>query len=199
MNSQIFERARQYAEDRLKRELSPNLLYHGIVHTREEVVPAAEMLAGMEGVHGESLYLLLTAAWFHDLGYIKRPVDNESVGAGIAAHVLPGYGFTWEQVEIIRRTILATALPQTPTNLLGEILADADLEVLGSDDFMLRNRDLRRELVFFGQEYTDSEWYMRQIKFVESHEYFTDSARKLWSAGKVKNVITLRNRLAKIN
>jgi hypothetical protein len=47
MNSQNFEDAKQYAEERLGQELSPTLVYHGIAHTRDEVVPAVEMLASM--------------------------------------------------------------------------------------------------------------------------------------------------------
>jgi hypothetical protein len=35
---------------RLERELSPNLLYDGITHTRDDVLQAVEMFASMEGV-----------------------------------------------------------------------------------------------------------------------------------------------------
>src|SRR3989338_10064542 len=112
MNAQIFEQSKQYALHRLESELSPDLHYHGITHTRNDVVPAAETLADMEGMQGESLYLLLTAAWFHDLGYIEQPLHHELISARIAGEVLPGFGYTSEQVEIVRWAILATALPQ---------------------------------------------------------------------------------------
>jgi uncharacterized protein len=55
----------------LEREFSPQLVYHGIIHTREEVVPAAETLAHMEGIPKESLSLLFTATWFDDIGFIE--------------------------------------------------------------------------------------------------------------------------------
>ena len=50
MDTLIFEQAKQYFLQRLERELSPNLLYHGITHTRDDIVPAVEMFASMEGV-----------------------------------------------------------------------------------------------------------------------------------------------------
>ena len=50
MDTLNFEQAKQYVLQRLERELSPNLLYHGITQTRDHVVPAVEMLARMEGV-----------------------------------------------------------------------------------------------------------------------------------------------------
>jgi len=198
MNSQIFEQARQYAENRLERELSPNLLYHGIAHTREEVVPAAETLAGMEGIQEESLHLLLTAAWFHDIGYVEQALYHELIGARIAAQVLPSFGYSEDQVEIVRWAILATALPQSPTNLLEEILADADLDVLGRGDFMHRNGDLRRELAFLDKEFTDEQWYTGQLKFVEGHKYFTASARSLRDTQKLLNITELRNKLKEL-
>src|SRR4026209_741867 len=100
LTSQIFEQARQYAENRLEHELSPGLVYHGVEHTRMEVVPAVEMLADREDIHGESLYLLLTAAWFHDLGYVEQALYHELTGARTAVRVLPSCGYTEDQVQI---------------------------------------------------------------------------------------------------
>jgi len=198
MGTLNFQHAKQYALHRLERELSPNLLYHGIKHTRDEVLPAVERLASMEGVQGDSLLLLLTAAWFHDLGFVEQPQYHELISARIAVQVLPGFGYTSEHVEIVRWAILATILPQDPQNFLEQILTDADLDILGYDDFMFRNGELRRELAFFGKEYTDREWYSRQLKFLELHTYFTASARTLRNAEKLKNIRKLRNRLEEI-
>ena len=194
MNSQIFEQARRYAIHRLEHELSPALLYHGIAHTRDEVVPAVERLAGLEGIQGESLSLLLTAAWFHDIGYVEQATHHELIGARIAVQVLPSFGYTDGEVEVVRWAILATALPQSPTSLLEEILADADLDVLGREDFMQRNQDLRAELALLGKEFTDTEWYTRQIQFVEQHQYFTASARSSRDMQKSLNIAVLKNR-----
>ena len=196
LNSQVFEQARQYAENRLEHELSPDLVYHGISHTRDEVVPAVEKLAGLESIKGKSLYLLLTAAWFHDLGYVEQAIYHELISARLAVQVLPSFGYAEDQVEMIRWAILATALPQAPTSLLEEILTDADLDVLGRKDFMQRNGDLRREIAFLGKEFTDREWYTEQLKFVEGHTYFTASARSLRDAQKLLNIAELRNVLA---
>lgn len=195
MNFQPFQQARQYAETRLEQELSPNLLYHGIAHTREEVVPAVERFAEMEGIQEEPFSLLLTAAWFHDIGYVKQATHHELIGARIAVQVLPSFGYAEDQVEMVRWAILATALPQSPRNLLEQILADADLDVLGRENFMHRNHDLRRELASLGKEFTDEEWYTGQLKFVEGHTYFTASARSLRNTQKQLNISTLRNKL----
>lgn len=190
---QKFEQARQYALNRLEKELSSNLLYHGLAHTREDVVPSAEKLAGLEGIQGASLYLLLTAAWFHDLGYIEQPDHHELTSANIAFQVLPTFGFSPHQVKIVQQAIYATILPQSPKTHLDKILADADLNVLGRIDFLLRNDYLRCERAHFGVVYTDVEWYSGQLKFLEAHSFFTKSANALYNAQKLNNIDTLRN------
>ena len=191
-----FEDARQYALQRLERELSPNLLYHGIMHTRDDVVPAVEALAGQERVREDLRSLLVTAAWFHDLGFIESVSNHESISARLAAEALPGFGFTAEEVEIIKGIILATVLPQNPKTHLEQIMADADLDVLGRDDFMHYNSNLRNELALLGQQFSDFDWYASQLQFLKSHTYFTASARALRDAGQLNNIRELEKWLA---
>ena len=195
MGTPNFEQAIQYALQRLEKELSPGLYYHGLRHTTEDVVPATEAFAKDEGFQGEALDMLLTAAWFHDLGFIEVRAGHEEIGARIASEVLPGFGYSSEQILIVRGIIMATVVPQSPHTILEQIMADADLDVLGRDDFILRNNNLRRELAFFGQEFTDTQWFSGQLKFVETHAYFTASARAMRDAGQVKNVAELKKKL----
>jgi uncharacterized protein len=175
--------------------LSPNLYYHSVGHTRDDVVPAAQRLAAMEGVEGEGLMLLLTAAWYHDTGYIVRNDDNETIAVQIAAKALPDYGYTQEQIEVIEGIILATRLPQTPHNLLEELMADADLDILGREEFFDRSQLLRKELSAFGRETSEQEWCENQLQFLHSHHYFTASAIKLRQAGKQRNMEALLSNL----
>jgi uncharacterized protein len=198
MDRQNFEKAKQYALQRLESELSPGLFYHDLMHTTNDVVPATEKLAKGEDIKGKSLDLLLTAAWFHDLGFIEVRTGHEVIGARIASEVLPGLGFSNEQIQTVRNIIIATVLPQSPQTILDQIMADADLDVLGRDDFMLRNANLRRELAFFGQEFTDLQWFSDQLRFLETHTYFTASARALRDAGQAKNVAALKKKLEEI-
>jgi uncharacterized protein len=191
-----LEQAKQYALQRLEKELSPNLLYHGIQHTRDEVIPAVQVLADMEGIQGGLRAMLVTGAWFHDLGFIEGMSDHESVSARLAAEVLPGFGYTSEQIDVVKGIIMATVVPQSPKTHLEQIMADADLDVLGHDDFMLFNSNLRRELALVGQEFTDLDWYSRQLQFLESHTYFTASARVLRDAGQLKNIRMIKKKLA---
>lgn len=188
--------AARYALQRLARELSPTLTYHGLSHTRDDVVLAVERLAALEGIGGEALLVLRTAAYFHDLGFVQQRAGHEALGAAIVAEVLPTFGYSSEQIASIQGIILATRLPQAPRNQLEALLADADLDVLGRADFVARNQALRAELAAYGMPSSDVEWYRGQIAFLEAHQYFTAAARTLRAAGKQHNLQQLRRRLA---
>lgn len=188
MDQPDFKRARQYALERLERELPPTLIYHSLAHTRDDVVPAAERLAALERVDGEALLLLRTAAFYHDLGHVEQYTDNEAIAIRIAAEVLPHFGYSAAHIQVISGLIMATKLPQSPCTLLEEIMADADLDILGRDDFLARNQDLRAERAALGMLTTDEEWYRGQLEFIQSHRYFTAGARTLRDARKQQNI-----------
>ena len=198
MNAKYFEQARRYAENRLEQELPPKLVYHGIEHTREEVVPAVERLAVMEGLRRESLYLLLTAAWFHDLGHVEQSIYHELISQRIAVQVLPSFGYKRNEIEVVRWAILATALPQAPRSLLEAILVDADLDVLGRPEYVQRSEDLRQELAYHQKEFTDDQWYQGQFQFLSDHQYFTPSATALRNQQKQSNISYVRKKLREL-
>jgi uncharacterized protein len=188
--------ARQYALSLLERELSPDLTYHNLWHTCEDVLPAAQRLAALLGVGEDETRLLEIAAAYHDLGYTAQRHEHERLGAEIAERVLPGFGFSPAQVVAVQGMIMATQLPQSPHTLLEQILADADLDVLGREDFFGRNEDLRAELVSSGLNIDLERWYTTQLQILESHHYWTAAARSLRDAGKQRNILALRQRLA---
>lgn len=197
MTQPDFERARQYALERLTRDLSPDYHYHSLWHTQNEVVPAAERLAEQESVTGDSLLLLRTAAWFHDLGCIVQRTEHEAIGVGMAQAVLPALGYLGDQLRAIQNMIMATRLPQTPHSLLDQILADADLDVLGRHDFFSRNAALRVELAAFGVTWLDRQWHQNQIDFLQAHHYFTSAARNLRDGQKQQHIKLLMDLVAR--
>jgi uncharacterized protein len=184
-------RARAYAASCLRR-LPAALTYHSLAHTYQDVVPAAERLAARLGVGRQDLVLLRTAAYFHDVGFVERRDQHEATSARLAASVLVYCGYRPSQIAAIEGMILATRLPQSPRNLLEQILADADLDSLGRDDFMRGSLALRAELALFGSPIPEAEWYARQLAFLRNHRYFTTAARALREAGKQRNIALLQ-------
>ncbi len=190
-----WDAAREYALGRLGQELSPELVYHSLAHTRDEVLPAVQRLAAMVGLGEDEARILETAAAFHDLGFTLRRQEHERLAAEIAATVLPGFGFSPGQIATVQGMIMATQLPQSPRTPLEEILADADLDVLGREDFWQRNQDLRAELAASGTLLDDERWLASQLQMLSRHHYWTAAARTLRDEGKQRNIEALRVRL----
>ncbi len=195
MSEPDFEKARGYALERLDRELAPSLIYHSLAHTRDEVVPAARRLAALEGVEGEARLLLLTAAYYHDIGFVKQRQDHENAGVAIAQEVLPAFGYRPAQIHTIGQVIMATAASQTPRTLLEMIMVDADLDTLGTEAYHHRSLDLRQEWKNYGSTCSDVEWYRIEVDLLQSHRYHTQSARRLRDPGKERNLAVVKGLL----
>jgi uncharacterized protein len=189
MSAPDYDGAIAFALNRLRNELAPELLYHSIWHTEHEVMPAAILFARACGVSDEDQRLVEVAAAYHDIGMIETRVEHEQRGAAIAAVALPDYGFDQQVIERIKGMIMATRLPQSPTNLLEQILADADLDVLGREDFLERNSLLRQELAIMGKVVSDEEWFTSQQAFLQRHVYFTPAAHQLREEGRRANLV----------
>jgi CheY-like chemotaxis protein/predicted metal-dependent HD superfamily phosphohydrolase len=193
-----YEAARRYALERLERELPPELTYHNLYHTVEDVLPAVQRLAALSGIPAEEARLLEIAAVYHDTGFTVQRLEHERLGAEIAGQVLPGFGFSPTQVAAIQGMIMATQLPQSPRTRLEEILCDADLDVLGREDYGERNKALRAEMATSGLVLSDEDWCRSQLELLEKHRYFTAAARKLRAEGKQKNIEAVKERLARL-
>jgi uncharacterized protein len=189
------EGAIQHALSRLERELAPELTYHNLWHTAEDVLPAARRLAALSGIAAEDARLLEVAAAYHDIGFVLQRQEHERAGAEIAAQALPGFGFTSEQVVAVQDMILATRVPQSPRTLLEEILVDADLDALGREDSHARSQALRTEMAAHGTPLGEAEWYRFQLKFLRDHRYFTAAARSLRDEGKRRHIAAVETQL----
>src|SRR3989338_10778143 len=191
-----FDRAQEYVYSQM-RKLPSNLYYHGIHHTRNDVLPAAEKLGQLEGIEGEDMLLLKTAVLYHDLGYLEQYFKNEPIGVQMAFDTLPSLGYSNKQIGYISRIIMATQLnsqfrqDQNREDLLQLLMCDADLDSLGRDDFFVVGENLRRELGEYGLSKSVKEWFKSQLNFQKSHSYFTSAAQKLRNAGKHKNILEL--------
>jgi uncharacterized protein len=199
MEKSSYTLAFEYALAQLEQKLPDFLTYHSYFHTVQEVLPAARLLAQECGLPDEDIRLLEIAALYHDIGYLHDIQEHERAGVKVAQEVLPGFGIDSTEIEAITSMILATRLPAQPTTLLEQILADADLFVLGSEEFFKRSEDLRSELTARGQAHSLQEWYQIQLAFIEEHAYFTPAAARLCSAGKRRNIQELKRLLAEMN
>lgn len=189
-----FKQAGQFIINKLTAELPAYLTYHCVGHTLDVFNAAAE-IGREEDVSAHDMQLLLTAAWFHDTGFFRGPKDHEEESCRIASATLPRYGYTPDEIEKINGMIMATRLPQTPHTHLEQILADADLDYLGRDDFYTIGEKLYHEFMHFGIIHNDLEWNTLQQRFLQNHHYFTQTAKNLRQTLKEQHLEQIKAKL----
>ncbi len=189
-----YENTRQFVLEFLKSGLPDTLYYHSYEHVMD-VLSAAERLAEMEGVNEYELELLRVAVLFHDSGFTVDPREHEKTSCDIVRKELPVFGYAEQEIERICGIIMATKYPQSPTDLLEEIMCDADLDYLGRDDFFTIGNSLLRELNENGRFKTEKDWNHFQEKFLSTHRYFTASAIRLRNEKKELHLKKIRKSL----
>lgn len=156
----------------LNDNLPKSYYYHNHKHTLY-VADKVLLIGKHEGCNAEELKLLNTAALWHDSGYIHTYKNHEEESCRLAPEHLPGFGYTPMDIQKICGMIMATRLPQSPNTKLEEILADADLEYLGSNDYDKKAADLYREIHHLNPSLTEKKWKTAQITFLQKHHFFT--------------------------
>jgi predicted metal-dependent HD superfamily phosphohydrolase len=191
----ISGQAEQYVRDYF--DLHPNgkLLYHNLYHT-EKVVKAVRQIGQYYKLGETDLLIVITAAWFHDIGYLQGgAAGHEERGAQTAAAFLQGRGMDAAVVESVGKCILATQLPQRAVSLDEQIVCDADLFHLGTDEFGERNKLMRKEAeAFKGIKIGKEEWRKSTIKLLEGHQFYTEYCRNLLGKGQRENLEALREK-----
>lgn len=158
--------------DKLRRELSDKLTYHGVHHTLDVLAVVGE-ICKLEKVSPYETILLKTAVLFHDSGFVTTSIEHEIEGCNIARAALPRYNYSEDEINRICGMIMATRIPQSPNNKLEEIICDADLDYLGREDFYTIGQTLFEELKAFDVLDSEEKWNKIQVAFLENHSFFT--------------------------
>jgi uncharacterized protein len=168
-----YRAAKTYILEELRARLSGQLYYHGLHHTMD-VLRVSAALCEAEGVHGRDVQLVKTAALYHDAGFINNQhVGHEAEGCVLAKKHLPKFGYSAADIEIICGMIMATKIPQSPQNLLEQILCDADLDYLGRPDFERIAASLYQELTAYHLIGDEQTWNRIQVTFLTNHRFHT--------------------------
>ena len=159
--------------------LPPTLTYHSIDHTLD-VLEQAQRIAAEEGITDPNdLFILKVAALYHDSGFLYVYMGHEARGCELGREEWPAFGLSPAQIDKACGIIMATKIPQSPNNKLEQIICDADLDYLGRDDFDPISNSLYKEFLKYGFVKSHDEWMQKQISFLESHHYFTQSSIRL--------------------
>src|SRR5436190_9522547 len=197
---QLLEQVKHNVSRFFKAHGDQKFVYHSLEHT-ESVVSNAGQIARHYQLAEKDFFIGMTAAWFHDAGYLSGgSIDHEMRGAGMATKFLKESQVDEETIQAVRQCILATRLPQNPTNLVEQIVCDADLFHFGTDDFSLRNKLMRKEAESrLGKKISKSDWRKGTIRILETHQFQTEYGRNLLQEKKRQNLKELKQKDAEEN
>jgi predicted metal-dependent HD superfamily phosphohydrolase len=193
----LIEAAGDHVRKYMQEHRNVTLLYHNLHHTGK-VVDAASQIAHHYKLSQKDFFIVITAAWFHDIGYYANLFHHEYISAQKAEEFLNGKGIDKDIIEAVKGCILATKVPQRPDNLLEEIVCDADLFHFGTDEFQEENKLMRRETEeLYHIRINKVEWQHSTIELLENHHYHTDYCKDLLGKKKKQNLEQLQEKAGK--
>ena len=193
--SDLLESVRVFIHNYFINNVDGRLVYHNQQHT-ERVVAAAIQIGNHYQLDERNFFIVQTAAWFHDIGYFTNVNAHEEQSALLATAFLKEQEVAEDIIVEIRDCISATRMPQSPRNLNEQILCDADLFHLGTDEFTALNKLLRKEIeAIKGHSINKGDWRNSNIQLLNMHRYYTDYCRLLLNDKKLKNLEKLKRKL----
>lgn len=191
----VLEQAADYVRHYMQKHDNPALLYHNLQHT-ESIVAAAHQICNHYQLNERDQFIVICAAWFHDTGYLEDIHRHEEAGAKRAGDFLAKAGMEAEVIAAVKKCILATKMPQSAVSLHEQIVCDADLFNLGTDEFSERSKLLRKEFNnIHDTPISKAEWRIKTIQLLEGHQYYTEYCRALLEPQKAQNLEKLRKKL----
>ncbi len=173
------------------------LPYHNPDHAID-MAETAVKLAVMEGMPEKKIELVYATGighdWVYHLGFEWG--ENERKSALVEGLVLPGFGYSQEDVSEVQRGTMATAFPprERPKDLFEMVIRDADLANLGRNDFWDKTEAIFKELnmaqVMKGLPLITEDVYAGgRLDFLQTKvEYHTAAAKKLFLPGLARNI-----------
>lgn len=177
-------------------QLAPDLLYHCASHTLDYVYPESVILATAEGFNEDELLLIAVAALYHDMGFVEQYPENEPIGAEKARKYAENSNSDTLRTgsQIIFDSVLNTNMRTPPKNKFEEVIRDADLSVMGKPEFIEWNHRLKQEVLqhpesgMYQSALDDQKWAKSQLKFLKTHQWFTEAATTMYQKQKEENI-----------
>ncbi len=171
-----------------KKHDNAQLVYHNINHTKE-VVKRSRELSGRSQIQEDEKFVLLSAAWFHDVGLLFSTAENtiEKSIEMMKSFFSQFRDYGPELISKIEGLIKSTTYQREPENVLEEILHDADTYYLGTDDFKKLNKKLKKEAQLTGKN-TAINWKQHTLEYLQQHTYYTQYCKNLLEAKKLGHI-----------
>ncbi len=176
----------------LSERLDKIYTYHSPTHVCM-VYRDSTFLGTKLNISENDMLLLQTAACLHDYGFLTSHIEHEVRSCAEARAILPEYGYTVAEIEIVCGMIMATKIPQSPKTILEQIICDADLFYLGSNYYFEISNEFKKELLSLEMLKSEEQWKNIQIGFLQTHKYHLPFTQEFLNATKAENLSILKS------
>jgi class 3 adenylate cyclase len=158
-------------------EAPPNLYFHNSSMVKN-VSNQVELLSRAENLPDEDFIDLKLASVFLLTGFISDYEKPMEASLRLVEEILPGYGFSQENVETTKETI-RKCFTDHQESLTDNILHDARYDYLGRVDYLKLTDKLLRERTEYGKHPDNKTWIEFQKKQLADHQFLTKTAQLL--------------------
>ena len=142
------------------------------------------------------LDVVTLAAWFDGAGYVGGIEGQEKGSLDTEPSFLRESEYSEEKIAHVAGCMRATEMPRNPKNLVEQILCDADLAHLASEDFLALTEPVRYETKHgAGRKLTDTELLTTNIDSMSGRCDFTDYAKSQFEKQHRRNLRTHEKQL----
>ena len=195
IDSSLVQDAEKYVTNLLGKSLSNEYLFHSRKHTMN-VTQSSVMIGQYCGLTEDDLNLLQICALFHDTGYILTDKEHEIESSFIATEFLKANQVEEDLIEKVTLAIMATKVPQKPVDMISEILCDADLIHLTTEDYFEQMELLRLEWQVTGKSFFDEyQFHMNSIEFFNNHQYHSEYGKTVLEDKKLACLDKIKERV----
>jgi hypothetical protein len=159
------------------------------------VVRYSQMIATFYELDRTELFILVAAAWFHDVGQLFRSMLlHEEVS------VIKWQDYSNDNMisltikERVSQCILATKYPPLPSSLLEQIICDADTFHFATVYFRETDALIRQEHEIRTNKKVPG-WINASIRLLQTHKFYTPYCQALLDNGKMNNIHWLQSLL----
>ncbi len=190
--TELTKKSREYVEKYLHDHINEQLYYHNFKHLQDVTQAAIEI--GLESkLNEDQMETVIIAAWFHDTGYCRGWENHEITSKTLASEFLRSQGAGEKKIAEVSGCIIATRMPQRPTNILEQVVCDADLNHISTEEFFNKSELLRQEISARNDANIKKiKWYKESLKFLKESDYFTPYAREKFRPLKDQNIKKLK-------
>ena len=196
ISTYLLEKARAYVMNLFDMNLPEENVFHSKEHTID-VLHNSQIIGTGLGLSGKDLNCLAVSAIFHDAGYINLYDNHESASVEIAKKFLSAENVGNSIIDQVIRAIMATKVPQKPSDLISMALCDADLMYLAGENYFELMDLLRLEWKLTGRsDLSEKEFHNVSVDFFNHHEYHTSYGKEVLTPRKTHNLELIINRIS---